>query len=403
MRRHWLLDPAVAFLNHGSFGACPRAVLEAQTEWRRKLETSPVQFLALQLPGLLEQVREQIAPFVGANPADLAFVRNATEGVNTVLRSLSLQPGDELLTTNHTYAACANALRFVAERTGATVRVVEVPFPLASAGEVVECIVRGVTPRTRLALIDHVTSVTGLVFPITNIVRVLRERGIETLVDGAHAPGMVDLDVEAIGAAYYAGNFHKWLCAPKGAGMLWVRRDLQTRISPLTVSHGLAAPIEERFLKSFDWTGTADPTPWLCISDALRVMADLMPGGWPTIRKRNHELALQARDVLCRALAIPAPAPDSMLGSLVSVPLPACRPRDEPPGSSRVPSEREGTSSQRPEPPTDGLYAALVERGFETLVLPWPHWPERVLRVSVQLYNRIDEYERLASVLPALL
>lgn len=385
MSRHWLLDPTVTFLNHGSFGSCPREVLEAQSEWRRRLEASPIQFLVHQLPGLLGQVREQIAPFVGAAPQDLAFVRNATEGVSSVLRSLSLQPGDELLTTNHTYGACAHALRFIAERTGATVRVVEVPFPLSSAAEVVECIVRGVTPRTRLALIDHVTSITGLVFPITNIVRVLRDRGVETLVDGAHAPGMVDLDIEAIGAAYYTGNFHKWLCAPKGAGMLWVRRDLQPRVYPLTISHGFGAPIEERYQCMFDWTGTSDPTPWLCISDALRVMADLLPGGWPSIRKRNHDLALQARDVLCHALNIPPPAPDSMLGSLASVPLPPVRTKD---GAG---------------PETDGLYTALLGHGFEVLVLPWPQWPERVLRVSAQLYNRIGEYERLASVLPSLL
>jgi isopenicillin-N epimerase len=424
MRRDWMLDPRITFLNHGSFGSCPKAVLRAQDEWRTQMESAPIDFLVRRLPGLLQGVREQIAPFVGANPSDIAFVHNATEGVNCVLRALSLQPGDELLTTNHTYGACANALRFVAERWGATVKVVDIPFPIHSAADVVELISRGVTQRTRLALIDHVTSITGLVFPITNIVRVLREHGVETLVDGAHAPGMVDLDIESIGAAYYTGNFHKWLCAPKGAAMLWVRRDLQTRIYPLAISHGFAAPIEQRFQRTFDWTGTSDPTPWLCIPDALRVMADMAPGGWPTVRRLNHELALRARDLLCKALNIPAPAPDTMLGSLAAVPLPPTKitkrsatipppPISQSalaPESSRTPdsarlvdSAPQSTPSMTMTGTAEELYLALLGQGFETLVAPFPAVPGRVLRVSAQLYNTPQEYERLAAVLPTLL
>jgi isopenicillin-N epimerase len=363
--------------------------LEAQNEWRRQFEFRPVEFVRA-LPARLDEVRQQVGPFLGVSPEDLVFVRNATEGVNAVLRSLSFQPGDELLTTNHTYAACNNALRFIAERAGATVRAVEVPFPLTSAAEVVEAISRGVTQRTRLALIDHVTSPTGLVFPITNIVRVLRELGVETLVDGAHAPGMVDLNIEAIGAAYYTGNFHKWLCAPKGAGLLWVRPDLQSRILPPVISHGFSAPLESRYRALFDWTGTQDPSPWLCIPDALRVMADLVPGGWKRVQQQNHALALQARDVLCASLGVAAPAPDSMLGALAAVPLP---------------------SALDPDSDALSLYTKLVERGFETLVMPWPTPTSstgptpggRVLRVSAQLYNTLDDYQRLAKVLGELL
>lgn len=377
MRRHWLLDPAVRFLNHGSFGACPRNVLEAQSLLRERMERQPVQFLARELPGLLAEARRQLAPHLGVQPGDFVFVRNATEGVNAVLRSLRFELGDELLTTNHAYAACANALRFVAEQAGAKLVVVDVPFPLHSPAQVVEAIARGVTPRTRLALVDHVTSITGLVFPIRNIVRVLRDLGVDTLVDGAHAPGMVDLDVESIGAGYYAANFHKWFCAPKGAGMLWVRRDLQPRIAPPVISHGLSAPRESRFQALFDWTGTSDPTPWLCVTESVHMLQSLLPGGLSAVRGRNRRLALYARDVLCRALGVEPPAPDEMLGALAAVPLP-------------------GTGDP------ELLYRELLQRGFETLVKGFPSSQRRVLRVSAQLYNTEREYDELAELLPRL-
>jgi isopenicillin-N epimerase len=383
MREHWYLDAGLTFLNHGSFGACPIAVLEEQSRWRRKLESSPVQFFAREFPRQLDLVRQKVAPFVGVQPSDVVFVSNATEAVNAVLRSLPIETGDELLTTNHAYGACANALRYVAERCRAKLVVAEVPFPIRERSEVVDAVLSRVTPKTRLALLDHVTSATGLVFPIQTLVRELRDHGVETLVDGAHAPGMVDLDIEAIGAGYYAANFHKWLCAPKGAGMLWVRRDLQSRIVPAVISHGYLAPKEQRFQDMFDWTGTKDPSAWLCIPQALRHMEDLVEGGWRAIRTHNRSLALFARDVLCRALGIEHPAPDDMIGALAAVPL--------------VP----GPMGQKP---ADGpLYQALVREGFEVLVVPSPSGARRVLRVSAQLYNTSDQYERLAEALVPLL
>jgi isopenicillin-N epimerase len=313
----------------------------------------------------------------------MVFVRNATEGVNAVLRSARFVAGDELLTTNHTYGACNNALRFVAEQFGAKVVSVKVPFPIESPNQVVDAVLRGVTHRTRLALIDHVTSITGLVFPISGIVRALRDRGVETLVDGAHAPGMLELDIESIGAGYYAANFHKWMCAPKGAGMLWVRRDLQERVAPPVISHGFARPLAERFSAMFDWTGTADPTPYLCVFEALQTMAAMLPGGWRTIWRRNHELALFARDALCGALGCDKPAPDHMLGSLASVPLPP------------VESKEKASAA--------AIYQELRSLGFETLVMPWQSETSVVLRVSAQLYNTEDQYQALAERLPAVL
>ncbi|HUK62114.1 MAG TPA: aminotransferase class V-fold PLP-dependent enzyme, partial [Dongiaceae bacterium] len=263
----WPLDPGVVFLNHGSFGACPSAVLEHQSALRAELEAEPVRFLSRELDGRLDVARAALAKFLGADADELAFVTNATSGVNAVLRSRAWSAGDELLATDHTYRACRNALDYVAATSGACVVVAPLPFPLESPDEVVNAVMAKVTPRTRLALLDHVTSPTGLVLPLERMVTELSARGVETLVDGAHAPGMVPLDLTALGATYYSGNCHKWLCAPKGSAFLWIRRDRQTDVRPLTISHGATnvQPGRTRFRMEFDWTGTSDPTAWLTV------------------------------------------------------------------------------------------------------------------------------------------
>jgi isopenicillin-N epimerase len=385
----WPLDPAVAFVNHGSFGACPHAVLQRQDELRARMEAEPVRFLSRELEAMLDAARVELGAFLGASADDLAFVPNATTGVNTVLRALAFVPGDEILTTDHAYQACRNACARVAARAGARLVVASVPFPLDSPERVVEAVLPRVTPRTRLALLDHVTSPTGLVFPIERLVGELAARGVDTLVDGAHAPGMVPLDLRALGAAYYAGNGHKWLCAPKGAAFLYVRPDRQARIHPLVTSHGLSSPRRDRapFRLEFDWTGTGDPTPYLALPEALRYVGGLLPGGWPAVMARNRETALAARRTLCRALGVPTPAPDAMLGSLASVPLPDGGLRDLTVGK-----------------PLDPLQTALYrEFKIEVPVLAWPVLPRRLLRVSAQLYNGPAQYERLAAALADLL
>jgi isopenicillin-N epimerase len=386
--KHWQLDPNVTFLNHGSFGACPTAVLQAQQRWRDRIERQPVQFFARELEPLLDEARSRLAEFLGTSTDDLAWVNNATAGVNAVLRSLKCSEGDELLTTDHEYNACRNALDFVAARAGARVVTVKIPFPVESAGDVVDRVLAAVTPRTRLALLDHVTSQTGLVLPVARLVRELDAKGVDTLVDGAHGPGMVDLNIDDIGAAYYTGNCHKWLCAPKGAGFLHVRSDRRERIRPVVISHGANSPRTERsrFHLEFDWVGTDDPTAMLCVPEAIRFMGTLLPGGWDELRARNRAMVLSGRAAICRALNIASPCPDEMIGSLAAMPLP--------PGST--------------DPPASALYAdplqqVLLERwGIEVPVIPWPAPPERLIRISAQLYNRPEQYELLAEALAEL-
>jgi len=385
LAQHWTLDPRIDFLNHGSFGACPKPVLEAQTELRARMERQPLQFLARDLEGLLDEARGDLARFIWADPDDLAFVPNATSGVNTVIRSLELEPGDELLTTDHAYNACRNALRWQ-ERRGAKVVVAAVPWPIAGPSQVVDAVLGAVTARTRLALLDHVTSPTGIIFPVEEIVGRLQERGIDSLIDGAHAPGMMPLDLRGIGAAYFTGNCHKWLCAPKGAAFLYVRRDRQQRIRPLTISHGANAARTERsrFRLEFDWTGTDDPTPFLCIPHALRFLGSLFPGGWPDLIERNHALAVRGRKLLCEALRVEAPAPEEMLGSLASVPLPDAK--------GKMPLAR-GVFWHP-------LQRALLERhDIEVPVMPFPALPRQLIRISAQAYNSEDQFARLATAL----
>jgi isopenicillin-N epimerase len=408
LARHWALDPAITFLNHGSFGATPRAVLEAQDRWRDRMEAQPIQFLARDLPGLLAGTRAELGAFVGADPDDLAFVANATGAVNAVVRSLRFAPGDELLTDDHEYNATINVLRHVAERDGARVVVARIPFPTVTDDAVVDALLGAATERTRLLLVSHVTSPTALAFPVGRIVAAFAERGVETLVDGAHAPGMLPLELDRLGAAWYTGNLHKWVCAPKGAAFLHARRDRQPGIRPSTISHGANAVLGQagghggatRYRAEFDWQGTLDPTPWLAIGDALRSVAGLVDGGWPAIMARNHELTLLARARLIDALGVDAAtlAPPSMLGSMVALPLPATGPLAMT-GSGSSPLD------------TDPLQQILLERfRIEVPIYPWPvpaaESPapaRRLIRFSGALHNGADDVDRLANAFESLL
>ncbi len=388
----WLLDPAITYLNHGSFGACPRVVLELQQSLRLEMEREPVTFLVRRLPPLLDASRETLAGLIGADPADLVFVQNATGGVNSVLRSLSFRPGDEILVTDQDYNACRNVVRYVAERGGAVVVEVKVPLPVESPQQVVDAVLQRVTARTRLALLDHVTSPTAVVFPIEQLVRGLDRRGVDTLVDGAHAPAMVPLDLSRLGAAYYTGNCHKWLCAPKGAGFLHVRRDRQQGIQPPVISHGWNRPRPgySPLQDAFDWPGTLDPTPWLCVGEAIRFVSTLLDGGLAALMQRNHELAVLGRRILCRQSGVVAIAAENMLGSMAAVRLP-----DDDLASPQP-------ETQSPAVAGDRLHDALLgQYGIEVPVFYWPSPPQRLLRISAQAYNHPAQYERLAEALVA--
>jgi isopenicillin-N epimerase len=379
----WLLDSSVTFLNHGSFGACPKAVLSAQQRLREQLENEPLRFFIREWEKLLDDARRKLAGFVGAPVEDLVFVPNATTGVNSVLRSLIFHPGDEILTTNHEYNACRNALDFIASRTGARVVVAKIPFPLESSEQILSAVIEQVSPKTRLALLDHVTSQTGLIFPIQQLVKQLQQRGVDTLVDGAHAPGMLALNLSEIGATYYIGNCHKWLCAPKSAAFLYVQRDKQPEIRPLTISHGANSPRTDksRFQLEFDWMGTNDPTAYMCVPEAIAFMGSLLPGGWDELRQRNHQLALQARQLLCEALDVSMPCPDEMIGSMAVVPMPTVL-------------ESRNFMSLRDE---------LFDRfGIQVQVVPWQEKPKLLVRVSAQIYNTLEQYEYLGKALKEL-
>jgi len=391
--RHWTLDPAVAFLNHGSWGAAPRPVLAAQQAWRDRIEAEPVRFFARDLEPALDRARAAVSTFIGADPADVVFVPNATAGFNAVLRSLRFAPGDELLTTDHAYNAAKNAMEFVAELAGASVVIAPVAFPTASPGSVLDAVVGALTPHTRLAVLDHITSATALIFPIEELVAELASRGVETLVDGAHGPGQVALDVPAIGASYYTGNLHKWVCAPKGSAFLWVRRERQPSIRPLAISHGANSPRpgRSRFHAEFDWTGSADPSAYLAVPDAISFGDELIPGGWAALRERNRALAIAGRDLLCAALEIEPPAPDQMLGCMASVPLTI---------------ERERGWVQGIDLYGDPVHDHLAELGMQVMVTPWPQRPDegpwrRLVRISAAAYNDTSQFERLAAALPA--
>ena len=380
----WSLDPNVTFLNHGSFGACPTEVLRHQAALRAEMEAEPVRFLSRELDDRLDSARAALAAFVGAEADDLAFVTNATSGVNAVLRALTFAAGDELLTTDHAYTACRNALEFVARRMDARVVVATIPFPVTTPDAVVDTVMACVTPRTRLALLDHVTSPTALVLPIERLIAELSGRGVDVLVDGAHAPGMVPLDLRSLGATYYSGNCHKWLCAPKGSAFLWVRRDRHADVRPLTISHGASArrPGRERFRLEFDWTGTSDPTGWLTVPKAIEYVGGLLPGGWPAVMARNRGLAREARRRLGDVAGTPPPCPESMIGSLASIVLP------------------DGPTADVYWRNPDPLQGRLFDRwNIEVPVMSWPSAPRRLIRVSAQLYNERAHYARLADAL----
>jgi isopenicillin-N epimerase len=369
----WGLDPEATFLNHGSFGATPRAVLDAQARWRDEMERQPVLFLARRLPALMDGVRARVAAFLNADPAGLMPVTNATTGVATVLHAFDWKPGDELLLADSTYNAVKQAARALADRYGVRVVEVRVPFPLDTPDQVTAAYVAAFGPRTRLVVVDHVVSATGCVLPATAIVAEARARGVPVLVDGAHAPALLPLDLSAIGADFYTGNLHKWLCTPKGTAVLSVAPAWRPRMHPLAISHGYGAGLAGEF----DWTGTFDPSAWLVVPDAIALFEGFGPDA---VRASNHALVQVGRVQLAEALGVDLPHPDdpALYAAMASVQVPWARATD---GAS-----------------LNAMSAAMYDQ--HRIEVPFSAYDDRVfVRISGQLYNAPEDYTRLADVL----
>lgn len=376
----FLLDPEVVFLNHGSFGATPRPVFEAYQAWQRRLEHQPVRFLGTDLFDHLRHARQALAGFVGANADDLAFIPNTTFGVNLVARSLSLGSGDEILATDQEYGACDNVWEFVGRKTGARYVRQPIPLPVRSADEVVEQLWSGVTPRTRVIFVSHITSPTALHLPVEAICRRAREAGILTVVDGAHAPGQIPLDLGAIRADFYIGNCHKWLSAPRGSAFLYADPDRQELVEPLVVSWGWGENATfntgSRYLDNLQWWGTIDPSAFLSVPAAIQFQED---HNWPVVRAGCHNLVDQAVRRICdlTGLASLYPHDAGLYHQMASAPLPAI-----------------------PDLP------AFKERLYEEyrVEVPCVQWKEQqFIRVSVQGYNTQADIDRLIEALGCLM
>jgi isopenicillin-N epimerase len=311
------LDRSYTFLNHGSFGSCPFEVLREQSRWRDEIEARPIEMLARKLTPLLRGVASRVAQFVGASADRVGMVVNATEAINAVLRSRSWERGDEVIVVDHVYGAMRQSVRRLGDEFGVVLREVEVPLPVRTPDAWVGAVRSAIGPRTKLLLIDHITSPTALVVPVAEIVCIAREQGVFTIVDGAHAPGSIDLDVDAIGADAYAANLHKWCCAPKGSAFITVRDGLEASVHPLATSHDYG----RGFAPEFDWQGTRDVTAWLATPCALDYFARV---GWSALRRRNHEMAAWSQRELCDRWQVEplSPLDGSMLASMAAVRIP---------------------------------------------------------------------------------
>jgi len=354
---------------------------------QKDFERNPLRFVFEGFEKKHGDAKEKLSNFLGTDSERLVFTTNATEGVNIVLKSLDLEKGDKLLCTNHTYPGCRAAIERVAEKSGAEVVRVDIPFPVASPGEITQRILKASSNGARLALIDHVSSETAMIFPVKEICEGLAKLGVDTIIDGAHAPGMLPLAIDEIGAAWYTGNCHKWMCGPKTAGFLVSAPGRLDEIEPLITSFGSSFQDVTRHRKQWEffWPGTSDASSFFVLPQLIDFMAGLLPGAWPEIMEHNHNLVLKGREILCDALNIPAPLPASMIGSMVTLPIPVHKP------GAALGFFRE-----------DRLGNRLYEKyKIEVPIIQWPKPGEFKIRISAQLYNSVEDYQSLATALHA--
>ncbi len=375
MKDLFLLNPDVIFFNHGSFGACPRPVFEAYHRWQRELEWEPIDFLGRRQESLIAAARERLAEYLHTTESNLLFVTNATTGMNTVARSFmqDFQPGDELLTTNHEYGAVDKMWDYISSKTGLKIVRHEIPLPVTTREELIEAFWADVTPNTRMISISHVTSATALAFPIKEICARARAVGIPTVIDGAHAPGQMLVDLDDIGADFYTGNCHKWMCAPKGSGFLYVRPEWHDKIDPLVISHGWIPG--STLIDRCQWQGTRDTSAYLTVPNAIDFMQE---HNWEAVRQRGHDMAVDFSQRMTAITEIDPFSPYSTewFSQLIAVPLPDC---------------------DLPE---------LARRMYEDhhIVVPIFPWNgHNQIRVSFQVYNTPEEVDTLVNTLAELL
>ncbi|HTL81253.1 MAG TPA: aminotransferase class V-fold PLP-dependent enzyme [Bacteroidia bacterium] len=379
--KHWSLEQKTTFLNHGSFGATPTAVLEEQRRSRDQMEAQPVRFFIREFEPLWDDARKTTAEFLGTEAGNLVFVTNTTMGVNAVFHSLEFNEGDEILTHDHAYGACLNTLNYYSAKKKFNVCVANIPFPIKNEDEILESLLKGVTPKTKMLFIDHITSASGIIFPVKKIASAFRAKGISVFVDGAHAPGMIDLNIDELDVDYYVGNAHKWICSPKGSAMLYVHPSRQKEIVPLQISHNYDRTNE--WAKQFFWPGTADYSAYLAVPEAIRFMGTLFPGGWNELRKNNRELTLRGRKMIADALGTELPAPDNMIGHLANILI----------GKTELPEY--GFNNIHP----------IQEKLFSEYNIEVPIFifkrsdPKAWVRIACQCYNDISQYEYLAQAL----
>ena len=393
-RSLWAMDPELTFLNHGSFGAVPTPLLERAASFRTAIERNPVEGVwRAGIPGTRDAAIE-VADFLGADGARAAFISNATAGMNAMLQSLPMEPGDEVLHVDQGYNAVWQTLVQTGRRRDIVPRKVELPLPVRTTAEVVSAFTAAFTDRTRLLVLDQITSPTALVLPIREIIDAATEAGIRTIVDGAHAPGMIDRAAAAAeGAVAWTGNLHKWPCALRGAAVITVAEGFESIIKPPVISHHL----DQSFAAEFDWQGTHDPTPWLLAPDAIRFMDRF--GGWDSVRRRNHRMTVDAHVMLCDRLGVEpiCPLDGSMTGFMATVELPASLQPEHggPPLSS---SNAVPGPDGRPTIGLDPVHRRLLEdHRIEVPVVT--HDQKRFVRFSVHVHNHEEEYERLADAI----
>lgn len=380
----WPIEPGLTMLNHGSYGVCPRPVLEAQAQIRARMESDPPRFFMIELERLMDATRRRLGEFMNVDPDWIAPAGNASIALATAIRNVGLKPGDDLLVTSHEYDSGLNELRRMSSEQGFRVVSARIPFPIKSPGQALDAILEAVTPATRVAIVSHITSATALVLPIERIVRELRARGVEVIADGAHTPGQVALGLRDLPYSFFTASLHKWVCSPKGTGFIVVPPDKQEGFRPIWLSSRAEKGRTDRrlFFCDFDYTGTGDFSGMLAVPAAIDAMASLRPGGWPEVMRANHDLAVRGRRLICEVLGLEPPSPDEMTGSMATIILPEPR---------------------RPQPKRlydDALQDNLRDHHqIQVPVWRFDNQRLRLLRISAQLYNTMDDYRRLAEAL----